>query len=113
MTPGAGSAVLETIAWYCGNSDDTIHPVAGLDPNPWGLYDMLGNAWEWVYDWNSEYPTDPVIDPSGPAGGRSKVTRGGSSYFNARNVRAAHREGTQPAERNTALGFRPVRSLEP
>ena len=55
------------------------HPVGMKKPNPWGLYDMVGNAWQWCNDWYDEkyYATSPDIDPMGPKAGDYKVNRGG------------------------------------
>ena len=60
------AANLNAIAWYDGNSGGRTHPVGQKVPNAWGLYDMLGNVWEWVADWRLErYPGGTVTDPPG------------------------------------------------
>ena len=69
---------LDLIGWYCGNAGDTTHPVAGKQPNQWGLYDMAGNVHEWVWDRYDDYPDGPETDPTGPGSGPSRVYRGGS-----------------------------------
>jgi formylglycine-generating enzyme required for sulfatase activity len=102
---------LDAIAWYCGNSGDATHPVGGRAPNGWGLYDVAGNVWEWVWDWYGDYPTAQVTDPRGPASGASRVYRGGSWSGVAGLCRAADRFFVEPGARYVALGFRPSRSL--
>jgi formylglycine-generating enzyme required for sulfatase activity len=99
-------ANLETIGWYCGNSQNRIRPVAGKRPNAWGLYDMPGNAQEWCQDWFGPYPDDEVVDPKGPKKGAYRVMRGGAWYSPARDARCASRFGSPPRYRFQHIGFR-------
>jgi sulfatase modifying factor 1 len=100
---------LEGIAWYDGNSGQRRHEVARKRANGFGVYDLLGNVWEWVNDWYDEqyYHHGPSQDPSGPSSGRDRVLRGGSWVSNPRNVRVSVRGWSDPAGRNNA-GFRCV-----
>ena len=67
----------DAIAWYDQNSSDTTHAVKGKLPNAWGLYDMSGNVYEWVWDWYGAY-SGTVADPTGPSSGSFRAFRGGS-----------------------------------
>jgi cysteine-rich repeat protein len=101
--------ILDPIAWFCGNSLNTTHAAGGKAANAWGIYDMLGNVWEWVHDCYLTYPGD-VSDPWGPAAGSSRVFRGGGWGYAAWVARAARRSYVFPSGRDEYLGFRPVRS---
>jgi formylglycine-generating enzyme required for sulfatase activity len=101
-------------AWYDGNSGDKTHPVGQKQSNPWGLYDMHGNVWEWVQDWFDKeyYSRSPGTDPKGPSSGSSRVLRGGSWFINAWSCRSALRGYYTPGGRNGSFGFRLALSPE-
>jgi len=111
-------------AWYEGNSEGTTHPVGQKLPNPWGMYDMHGNVWEWCQNWGAPgLPGGSVIDPAGPDsvdpdwGGISyRVIRGGSYmgfdfYDSVKICRSASR-GFRAPDGNSygsgSFGFRVV-----
>lgn len=90
---------LDEIAWYIGNSDDVIHEVATREPNAWGFYDMIGNAWEWCWD---------VFDPR--VYGPYRVFRGGGFADRPRGCRASCRRKSHPTLRIEDVGLRLARS---
>jgi hypothetical protein len=75
-------------------------------PNGWGLYDILGNVWEWCEDWYGDYSAERAVDPKGPNEGTSRVVRGCSWSFTAHYFRSACRFGFDPGNRDGDLGFR-------
>jgi len=101
---------LRDYAWYDANAtsagEDYAHRVGTRQPNPWGLYDMHGNVWEWTQDWYSDYTLNSQVDPRGPASGAQRVLRGGS--FNI-GPQFARRGLFTPTVRTGYLGLRLVR----
>ncbi|UTM20269.1 formylglycine-generating enzyme family protein [Bacillus paranthracis] len=99
-TPGYTYGELQKIAWYNENSNGQIQDVGKKEPNAWGLYDMLGNVWEWCYDLYDE-----------KVYGSYRIFRGGSWAEEARGCGATCRRRSHPTFHIVDLGFRLARSI--
>ena len=105
---------IEKIAWYRGNSVFKTHPVGQKEANAWGLRDLLGNVWEWVYDdYNGiayQVQSWAAINPVQAATSRNnRILRGGSWYNIAQSVRVALRYNFTSSSRVSNVGFRLLR----
>ena len=103
---GDDESLLADYAWYKANARDAgrdhFHPVGTKQSNPWGLFDMYGNAWEWVYDWYDYTAQDgtPQTDPTGPVSGHYRLQKGGAYYVEARVTRGAYRSYARPVSQS-------------
>jgi formylglycine-generating enzyme len=98
-TTGPRYGELDEIAWYRGNSDERLHRGGEKAPNAWGLYDMIGNAWEWCFD---VYDVEVYKD--------YRVIKGGGWFDEHWSCRAGVRRRTMPTLRIDDLGFRLARN---
>ncbi len=107
---GDNDATLAEFAWFLHNTRGRLQPVGGTKPNPWGLYDMHGNAMEWVLDWADYdyYSVSPVDDPVGSPTGATRVGRGGSCNSSSMDCRSAARNLEMPQYPQSYIGFRVV-----
>ncbi|MFJ8584649.1 formylglycine-generating enzyme family protein [Streptomyces sp. NPDC093595] len=101
-TEGPRYGRLDEIAWYRDNSGERPHAVGGKQPNAWGLYDMLGNVWDWCWD---------VYDAE--VYGTYRVLRGGGWADEHWSCRASVRRRSHPTYRIDDVGFRVARSSPP
>lgn len=106
---GDDARQLDRHAWHRENfQTGGTHPIGNKPPNPWGLYDVHGNVWEWVQDWYDPnyYARSSEADPQGPDRGTRKVVRGGSWHTTATSWRSAFRRYYEPDYRGISIGFR-------
>mgnify|MGYP000890038582 CR=1 FL=1 len=113
----AGANAPDDVAWFGEGDKGSPHPVRQKQPNRWGLFDMSGNVWEWVWDcFATDYGKSEgniSKDPKGPTSCAvpGRVIRGGSFRAPARYVRVAYRRRYSTQIADGALGFRVARSL--
>lgn len=95
---------------YSNIYSDGLRPVGSYEAgkSPYGIYDMAGNAAEWVSDWYDEkyYATSPKSNPSGPGKGEQKVLRGGSFGDPTRSLKSSSRESYFPIDKGPYVGIR-------
>jgi formylglycine-generating enzyme required for sulfatase activity len=110
---GDDDSKLGEYAWYIENSGGKTHPVGKKRKNPWGLYDVYGNIWEWVQDeWHDTYNGAPADGSAWEDGVNAyRVNRGGSWFDNARYCRSALRYHYTPGSRFHFLGFRLLKEM--
>ena len=104
---GDTPAKLGEYAWFGKNSGGHPRPVAQKQPNPWGLYDICGNVWEWCNDFYQVdyYQESPRVDPPGPNEGQTKVVRGGAWRFSAESCRSGYRYNESPGYADVCFGY--------
>ena len=102
-------SLLPNYAWFTDNSSSQTHPVGQKPANPWGLYDMIGNVWQWCDDWYAAYPGGSLTDPHPTDSTLGiRVLRGGSWNDDARACRSAYRSADLPDSGFNFYGFRVV-----
>jgi formylglycine-generating enzyme required for sulfatase activity len=107
---GNDQVMITQYAWTSANGNSVIHDIASLKPNPFGIYDLAGNAWEWCNDWfdKNYYRVSAKTDPFGPSTGTEQVIRGGSASSHYYFSQSGTRSKLRPDQYNQYTGFRTV-----
>ena len=110
---GDSESRLDLYGWHDGNSGSETHRVGQKKPNPWGLYDMHGNVWEWCQDnWHDSYKSAPTDGSAWAGGVAARVVRGGCWDDDPQYCRSSTRFRYVPGSRGNFIGFRVVVDLE-
>ncbi len=114
---GRTKSLLAQYTWYQSNGQNRTWPIGRLEPNDLGLFDMLGNVWEWCVDVSVDYPQQPdkVVEDMPTTqpveAAQRRVLRGGAFSDRPEYVRSAYRGDDQPGDRYYNIGFRPARTF--
>ncbi len=108
---------LPQVGWLVSNSGRRTHEVGKLAANPFGLFDVYGNVWEWLKDWwepgfYGTFADKPAVDSSGPGAGSQRAIRGGDFAAEPLGCRSSSRGATDPATSGTSIGFRVVLDVD-
>ena len=104
----SGSNNVDEVAWHTNNSGRVSQPVGTKAPNELGIYDMSGNVQELCYDWYADqYPSEPQTNPTGPATGDARITRGGCwAWYTTDYCRVTFRDNALVNEHKSYIGLR-------
>ncbi|HIG28343.1 MAG TPA: formylglycine-generating enzyme family protein [Verrucomicrobiales bacterium] len=104
---GNSASKLAGFGWFERNAKGRPQAVGRKKPNPWGLYDICGNVWQWCNDFYEVdyYQKSPLKDPQGPTEGKSKVVRGGAWRFSAESCRSGYRYNENPGYADVCFGY--------
>ena len=115
---GSALDLLPKYAWFQKSSGNKAWPVGQLKPNDFGLFDILGNAWEWCQEsWEKgeerkKQAIGTDTEDLGPVTDRKdRITRGGSFTFPDKDIRCASRNSAFPIMQDEAIGFRIARTI--